>query len=335
MTGEAGGGLRALRERADHLAGEGRWQELARVLGQDPDALLDHGRLAYRYGQALYHTGRLTDLSAFATRFEARARDERDVGSVLRALNLAGIASFELGRTPEAKRRFERLLELAEAEGDPDMSARAANNLGLIANLRGRHREAISYYELAAPLYQRLERTRGLAQLKHNLAISYRDMDRIEDSAESYRAAASLADEAGYDFLVGMARVGRGEIELRRGDAELAAALAERGLEIARRVGDPVSEAEALRVRGGIRVAEGDLDGAEDDLDTALELAVPPGSSLVVAEVERDLGQLHQRRGDTAVARRFLDRAADRFGEIGAVRDERAARRRIREMSND
>ncbi|MFQ5679093.1 MAG: tetratricopeptide repeat protein [Gemmatimonadota bacterium] len=343
--------LAPLRSQAEQLATGGEWTALYGLLREEaPESLATDSALAYRFGEALYHTGRMEELASFAEVYERRSRESADPLGTQHALNLAGIAAFELGRIITAQEKFDALMELAEAEGDEEMLARAANNLGAIANLRGRRHEALAYYHLAIPLYQKLGQARGLAQTHHNLGLSYRDLRRLEDAVTSYIQAAALAEGLRYRPLVAMATVGRAEAELLRGDAELAGELAARGLAAARAVPDPVSEAEGLRVQGLAKAEGGGLSAvgepatrsegeqresgeglraAMEDLAAALRLARRVGHTLIEAEALRDLGRVAGRLGQTKEARRRLEQAAAGFESLGAIAEARAVREEL------
>ena len=262
---------------------------------------------------------------------EETARGAADPRETMRALNLRGIAAFELGDTDSARAAFDPLMELAEAEGDEEMLARAANNLGAIANLRGRRHEAIAYYSLAIPIYQKLDQARGLAQTHHNLGLSYRDLERPDDAVAAYSRAISLAEGISYPLLVAMSTVGRAEIELRRGDVALSRRLVDRGLALSRGVPDPISEAEALRLRGLAQARQaGSADvRARADLEAALGLAGETGNRLLEAEIERDIGRLALERGESSEAEQWLGSSLRGFRTIGAAAEARVVEKEL------
>lgn len=323
--------------RADKLVAEARWQELHGLLSEVPRSeLFSSSELAYRHGEALYHLGRMTDLAAYASELEAAMRRARDTKGVMRALNLGGIAAFELGDVAEARGRFDALLELAEGEKDDDMLARAANNLGALANLQGRRAEALSMYRLALPLYQKLGQTRGLAQTHQNLGISFRDLGQYEEAAAAYREAAELGRGFGYSPIVAMATVGRAEVEVLRGDPELAASFAEAGLLLARQVGDPITEGTALRVRAMTRAGGGeeDLDAALADLEEARRLGRETGHVLLEAEAERDTARVLVRSGRPAEGLQALRSALAKLESLGAELQVRALSAEAEEIAS-
>jgi len=321
-----------VRQRTRSLAAEGEWEWLRESLGEiERPSVAADPILAYAFGEALYHTGRMRELAAFAQEYEETARAAADPRETMRALNLRGIAAFELGEMEDSHQSFDTLMELAEAEGDEEMLARAANNLGAIANLRGRRHEAIAYYSLAIPIYQKLNQARGLAQTHHNLGLSYRDLGRPDDSAAAYSRAISLAEGISYPLVVAMSTVGRAEIELQRGDVELSRRLVDRGLTLSRGVPDPISEAEALRVRGlaKARQAGSAESRAQADLEAALLLARDTGNRLLEAEINRDMGRLALERGESSEAAQLLESSLRGFHTIGAAAEARVVEKEL------
>ena len=311
----------SLRDRAERFADHDDWQSVRELLaGRPADVLLRDG-LAYRFGEALYFTGRVKELSAYAAEYHEAARATTDPSAVLETLNLKGIAAFELGRMEEAEENFDLLVEQAAAECANDLLAKAVNNLGALANLRGHPERAISQYHLALPLYRRLGNGRGLSQTHHNLGMSYRDLRRLDAAADEYRKAIEVAQE--FDLLpqIAMSTIGRAEVAILSGDAAFGLRMAEWGRAASVRLGDPISEGTALRIRALARtsLAPPDWLDALSDLAAASALARRTGHALLAAETERDMGRLERERGNLPAARQHLAEALELLSEIGAI----------------
>ncbi len=322
-----------IKERADALVGESRWSDLLAFLDRLPDSeRLASAALAYRFGEALYHLGRMESLARHADAFEAAARQGRDVTGIMQALNLGGIAAFELGRPEEARRAFENLMALAEAEQDHDMLARSCLNLGAIANLEGSPAEALSLYQLALPLFHRLGQTRGMSQTHQSLAMSYRDLRRYAEAEDEYREAVRLGLGFGYTPIVAMAVIGRAEILVLRGDPQAALGLVEWGLQLSRQLCDPITEGTGYRVRARARMAQTLSAEAAEDLDEALRLARSTKNLLLEAETLRDLGRLAIHAGDELAARGHFSAAAQAFGRLGSVHAVLELRRELEQL---
>ncbi len=322
-----------IKERADALAGESRWGDLLAFLDRLPAReRLASTAVAYRFGEALYHLGRMESLARHAEAFEAAARQGRDVAGIMRALNLGGIAAFELGRPEEARQAFESLMALAEAEQDQDMLARSSLNLGAIANLEGSPAAALSLYQLALPLFHRLGQTRGMSQTHQSLAMSYRDLRRYAEAEDEYREAVRLGLGFGYTPIVAMAVIGRAEILVLRGDPQTALGLVEWGLHLSRQLGDPISEGTGYRVRAQARMAQALVAEAAEDLDEALRLARSTKNPLLEAETLRDLGRLAIHSGDELAARGHFSSAGEAFGRLGSAHAVLELRRELEQL---
>ena len=236
----------------------------------------------------------------------------------MQALNLKGIAAFELGRPGEARRAFDNLMELAEAEQDHDMLARAILNLGALANLQGDPATALSLYQLALPLFQKLEQIRGLSQTHQSIAMSYRDLSLYSDAEDEYQKAIRLGLGFGYTPIVAMAVIGRAEVLVLRRDPQAALGLLDWGLQLSRQLGDPITEGTGLRIRALARTALNEITAARKDLEQALDLARTTGNTLLKAETLRDLGFLAIRSGSRGTAGELLEAATEAFRQLGS-----------------
>ncbi|MFN2398936.1 MAG: tetratricopeptide repeat protein [Gemmatimonadaceae bacterium] len=74
-----------------------------------------------------------------------------DRAALGRAMNLLGAALFELGELDDAESAFGRALQVASQDDDAVLIARATNNLGAIANVRGQRESALALYQIAVP----------------------------------------------------------------------------------------------------------------------------------------------------------------------------------------
>lgn len=310
-----------LRAHTDLLAAEGHWETMRDLLAQHPvEALMLQG-VAYRFGEALYFTGQVRELAEHAMAYQRVARAAADPPATLGAINLAGIAAFELGRMTEASSAFEELMEGASAEGLTDLQAKAANNLGALANLSGNPEKALAFYQLAIPLHRRLGSARGLAQTHHNMGMSFRDLGSLDDAADAYRHAAEIAHEHGFLPQAAMSMIGRAEIEVMRGDPQFGLRMADWGRTLALQVGDQISAGTALRIAALARLElqPPDWAAAMSDLAFAATIARDTGHALLRAEVIRDLGRLEGRRGRLDAAARHLEDARRALSELGAT----------------
>jgi len=255
---------------------------------------------------------------------EARRRGDRRL--LLEVINLAGNALFESGRASDAETRYAEMLDASTAWDDEEGKARAANNLGVLANVRGRRDLALTFYQRALASYHRLGNVRGLAETHHNLGISYRDLGFDRDADTHFGRAVELSEEAGLEDVMALAEAERAGLRVRWRDGRLAGEMARRALERFRRISDPTGAAQAIRILGLAALAEGDATEAEVRLGEALEIARAHEDALLHAEVQRDRGMLLRDRGDASGAREALADAVEHFERIGAAAEAEALR---------
>lgn len=297
----------------------GAWPDVLEILEPVATSRASESEYATLFGAALIHTGRVRDARAWLEAVEELLASQPDRAAHRAVTNMLGAACFALGDLDDAARAFDAALDLAQRSDDVLLVARASNNLGALANLQGDRDRALWLYELAIAAYQRLGQPRGLAESYHNLAITYRDLAMIERADECERRAVEHAGEANDPRLAAMARLGRAEIALRRGDPLLAEATARRAASELHALGDRSTEADALRVAGAACTAQKRWQDARDAFAEALAMARDGSYALVEAETLRDKARLEAAQGRPSEARISARAALAVFRRIGAT----------------
>src|SRR5206468_11168501 len=126
------------------------------------------------------------------------------------------------GRSGAAAEYCTRALMAPSRDGDLATTARCSNNLGIISNLRGRHAEAIGSWQIALAAFERAGLPQGVAECRHNLAVSYREQGALDRALAEADQAVAQAEAAGDRMLWAMALRGRAEIRVVRGEVGLA-----------------------------------------------------------------------------------------------------------------
>jgi tetratricopeptide (TPR) repeat protein len=312
-------------------AGDGDWNAVRELLDGRPGVLAASGELTALYGEVLLRTGRSHAAREWLAGALLQLEHRGERVALRRVMNLLGVALFELGLLEEAAGMLEQVAELAWSNGDDLLLAKARNNLGTIANVRGQRDHALTLYQLAVPVYQRLGSPSGLAECYHNMAITYRDAFALDRADECERRAIEFAHQAGSRPLTALARLGRAEISLRRGEVSLAEAGATIAAAAFRDAADPVGEGDALRLIGVARTLQGKLDLARSALDTALALTREHGAALNEAETLRALAEWAAASGDHDIARAHATGAVALLERLGATEDAAAVKLWMRE----
>jgi tetratricopeptide (TPR) repeat protein len=314
---------------ARELAAAGRWRDVATALAPRAGEGRASGEEAILYAQALLRTGEERRALGFLRELLPSLGDGAPRELKRRALNMIGVACIALGELDEANTSLSRALELATEQQDLLLFAQASNNLGAIANLQGRHEDALWHYRLALPTLQRLGQPRLLAEAYHNMAITFRDVGKLDDADEHERRTIEYATGAGIPRLAAMGRIGRAEIALRRDDAQLAEMAARLAADELARLDDPLNEGDARRLVGAACAAQHAYASALDAFGQALDIARARGHALNEAETLRDRALMRVAQGKHDLAIEDARAAIAIFDRLGAHAEHEALERRI------
>jgi len=120
--------------------------------------------------------------------------------------------------------------------------------------------------------------------------------------------------------LMALAVMGRAEIELERGDLELAERELERAAALANDAGDELGGAEVTRLKAVLAIAKGDFESGRRLAEAALLVAQRFASTLLEGESAAAAARALRGMGRTAEAESRRALAAQRFEALGAVR---------------
>src|SRR3982751_5603032 len=207
-------GMDSVLQRARSHAAAGEWSHALPILRAESGAAGAHPELATMRAEAELRTGHPREAREWLTSTLPSIERSGDRAALRKAVNQLGVAQVELGALDDAERVFGRALELARSDGDDLLVAHATNNMGAVANIRGRREEALALYQLAVPAYQRLGNVAGLAQSLHNMAISFRHLGQLARASEYAQRAIAYAYECANGPLLALAWLERADLSL-------------------------------------------------------------------------------------------------------------------------
>lgn len=277
----------------------------------EPELLFLRADVARRLGDAERAEADLDALDAVTRRYG-------NVPLRRRRLNLLGSLRFERGDVDGARDMWLRQLDDASEADDPELAARACNNLGVVATLRDELPEALAYYGRAVSAYRRIGYARGLGQAHHNMGITYREMGFLNESDAEFRAADRFARRASSGDEEARVAQERALLLFLLGDATLARLVAGSALVAYETLGDPVGIAEVHRVEGLVALGEGDHEAADQKLEYALAGAREHGARLLEGEVLAARCALRAVQGSDDDARADSSLALEIFEGLGA-----------------
>lgn len=310
--------LKPLHE-AQQMADAGRYAELLGYLtARSQDELEQSPMLALLCGIAHARLGRFAVGQQWAMVALSRARVLGDRRLEVRALNVCGAIALDRGGINEATHFFTKAQEEAMEDNDMATVGRCANNLGIIANMQGDYGRAIGAYTRAIAAYDKAGYDRGIAESRHNLAISYREQGHLDDAVRTADAAVGDAERVGDLRLKAQALAGRAEIRIARGEPELAIREAERALAVHRELKDAVLETEDLRILAVALSVAGKTEDAQRMLNEVIQRATQHERPLLLASAQRDLAHSLAREGRVGQAKTVAQAARATFDRLGA-----------------
>ncbi len=281
---------------------------------------------------AATRVGELKAAQVLATGAFERYRLKADADGRMRAVNLLGAIKFENGLLEDAERCFSDALSLARQLDDSLLVAHASNNLASVAHLRDAPDEALSLYRSALLSYQRLGDRQGAAQTYHNFGLAFRQIGQWQEAENSAAQAVRHAELAGEASVMALAVMGRIELNLARGELDIAAQDVERASKLTAESHDQIGGAEVRRLRALLALKQQDYETASKEAEAARAVAQLFSSALLQADCAgvcalalRGLG-LHERaaeRRDEAVtgwqrlgAQTLLDRFEEDWSQL-------------------
>jgi tetratricopeptide (TPR) repeat protein len=239
-------------------------------------------------------------------------------------LNALGGLELETRNVAAAEAALTEALDLAAEH--PAVLARVAQNLGIVANIRGDLPSAEAHYRRSLAAFEGLGDRTGSAITLHNLGMLRADRGAHVDACALFRECERLADLSGNAHLAALCRVNRAESLLALGRVSEGRSMVEWAGRSLEALGSRFDAADVERVLALCERAEGHDGQAETRLGRARELAQLTDARLTVAEIARDLGRLYAETGRPAQARSALREAVEAFGDLGALGEARATR---------
>jgi tetratricopeptide (TPR) repeat protein len=277
----------------------------------------EHPEVLVHAARAAARCGRLRDAAELAETAAGRVRQGTREEAEL--ANIRGGIAFELGQLDRAESWFEQAVWLAGAREDRLLAAKATNNLGSIAHLRGKVVLAGSLYSSALEVYQQERDAVGVAQSEHNLGVVERELGELDRAAEHASRAVAAARRTDDPRLVSLTLLGTAETAIRQGETELAHRTLAAARAIAEMAEDALGLIESARLEALLAYVAGRYGAALGGAAGAYQAAVRLGSQQLAGECAFLAALTCRRLGRKNVAERFRRRAEVLFRSVGAV----------------
>ncbi len=280
----------------------------------------------------LHHANQSPEARALAERSRAVAEAAGDLLRAAEAVNVQAGIALELGEFDLAKELYSRAAVLGANE--PSVLGRVAQNLGIIANVRGEWGDARAHYDQALAAFEGSGDEQRAAIAYHNLGLVHSHGGDLGAAEYNLKKSRTIAQRLGDLRLEGLASLNLAEVHDETGRSEEAQVEVETALGIFNQLGSERDKADAYRVLGTLYRRRGRTTLAEARLTQAVRMATATGSALSEAEAAEELALLYQDMGRNQDAVRNLTVAHRLYTRLAAAPGLTSVKRNVQTLEN-
>jgi tetratricopeptide (TPR) repeat protein len=247
--------------------------------------------------------------------------------------NILGTNYAEQGKTTMAEKFFHKAYVAFEESGQDEMIGTALMNLGIVQNIRGNYQQALGQYRRAQSIFERLGDLRRLAQLHHNIGMTYLQWNRTKEAIVEFDASYFLGSKQQQEPVMATSLLGKANAFYKRSDLDVAAKLVGQALALFEQCGDRLGQADGYKLKGMIFRDKKDYVLASSCFQTSLRINRDLDNKLNIAETFFELGLMERHRRRNQPALEAFGEAAALFRQVGAREEMRKAEQEIRTIN--
>lgn len=294
--------------------------------------LMEEPELGFLLAQAQFYGGKWNAALRLIGLIERPLLEGGNERISRRRMNLEAMIRLSLGDVVTAESLLHRALDASTLIGDPQLTAYARSNLGIISDIQCRWDEALVHYQHALAAYQNLGHMYGIGQIHHNTAMTYRQLALYRSSATHFEQAIQYFVSSGVQVEIAGCENERAVLLSALGDSPLAEVMAQRALRRYSNICHEPGIGDAHRALGIIALRRGRDDQAGKYLRTALEYTRRSGDRLTEAETLEELAVLQAKRGGYDAADSAQNLAAEIYQSYGALMRVQRMQERLAEL---
>ena len=263
---------------------------------------------------------------------KASAEATGDEAALGHAVNLQAIVLWHLGQLDEAERLHLEARASALRAGEAKLAAMTAQNLGVIANIRGDLPKALGHYHTSLADYRALGLAKDVAVALNNLGKVYTELKDYASAERAYDESLQISSVLGDVSTRVVIEVNVAEHWVARGDYEKAREACDRAIVLSESISEARAEGSTWKVSGVIARESGDYTRAEAHLRRGERVASERQDTLLLAEITKEMAVLYARQGRNRDTLQCLNRAHRLFTRLRADRELADVDRRTQEL---
>ncbi len=297
-------------DQVDDDARRRRWERLLAAHRACGDLAAEASAMGAWSAQAMRRLARDEALSIENARYALAVRAGLDYQRAESAARL-GIALTTRGETDPGGRRLREAAGIFESLGAWSEAADARSRLARMSRMAGDYLAALTDEQAALDLRRRIDPPPNVWRSLLNLAVLYEQLELPADSRRRYAESLEEAERAGDDASIATVLAGYSGFlnDFGAADAAQALAMAQRALDIARRIGDTLQTVSALLQSGRALSNLGRLDDAGRAYEEALAQARAIAHEGMQAHILLRFGELAHLQGDPTLALQRVEQA--------------------------
>lgn len=251
------------------------------------------------------------------------------------AMNVQAVVRWQHGDMDDAERLYLLARHRAVRAGDAKLAAMTAQNLGVLANIRGDFDVAEQQYRASLADYRSLGLTNDVCVALNNLGLLYIAQQRWDEAEVALLEGLRLCEQNGDAVARLQLDINLAELWVARGDYTRAHGAVRKALTAAAQIGDGSAIGKAMKLLGIIANNTGSYDEAERHLLHAEEVATARGEVLLQAEIARERATLARRTGRNRDVLQQLNRSHRLFTQLRAQPELRDIGARVDQLEQE
>jgi diguanylate cyclase (GGDEF)-like protein len=244
-----------------------------------------------------------------------------DGAAIGHAINVRGNVYQDHGNLDLAEGLYLDARSHAIDASETRLAAMTAQNLGVIAMIRGDHERALRYYRTSLAEFRTLGAPKEVLGALNNMGMLCTDLERWDDATRAFDEAVQIAQALGDIPSRVLIEVNRAELAIGRSDFVAARTACELARSLSSHTQDGFAAGEIEKHLGIIAREMGELSAAEEHLERAQKIAAERRNLLLSAETAREHAELCRKQGRHRDGLMHLNRGHRIFTQLNAKRD--------------
>ncbi len=236
----------------------------------------------------------------------------------MRAKQIKASTLRRLGEYEKSLKEYEKLLQLAEREGNQKKKADVLNGIGVIKLNLGKHKQAMERFDSALQISREIGDLRGRSVCLNNIGLANLNLEEFGRAKENFEDALQIKRDIGDRRGEALALNNLGIVHNDQFECKKALDHYEKSLSILRQIGDQNGEASCLNNMGNIFRKLGSYEKAKEQFESSLNIRRTIEGQHKLTSLLNNYAQLNKEIGQYGKALQQLTKSEEISRKVGA-----------------